>query len=165
MAKERDLRDLTVKISDRSQAQINKVSSVIFREKKSNVRRAGYFLKKKVVEAMSVRTYSLKQLAALGHPYKSAQYPKRINVGAISPLKSFNIHKRSGDLVSGVVFRTRKRKQKIGDSYFIEVFYNGNEPYAQSVFFGSKKMLGRNPFKNVFKDKSVQKKIKQILEA
>ena len=160
-----DKGNIKVKISDRSQVQINKIASEIFRNKKSNVQKAGRYLKKQIIKSMSVKTYSLKQLAKKDHPYARKRFPSKINVAAISPLKKYNIHERSGNLVKGVIYRTRVRKQKIGNSYSIEVFHNGNTNYADHVFLGTKFLIGRNPFKAIFSKPEVQAKIKEILEA
>ena len=155
---------MKVRLNDRSQIQINKIKSQIFKTQKDRVQKAGAYLKSKILEAMSVKTFSLQELQNKKHPYAKKRFPSKINTAAISPLKSYNIHDRSGDLKKSVRSMTKTRKQASGDSFYVTI-YNINTPeYAKYVFEGTKILIGRNPFSAMYKDKKVQARIKQILE-
>ena len=125
-------------------------------EANRRVRKATKYLYNKILEAVSVTTFSIKQLHEKDHPY--ARRHKSIK---ISGLKVYNVHKRSGAWRVG--FKKKTIDTTRNKNGYGLVVYSGGPRYASYIFTGTYKMLPRNPITGVSNERQVQKDMNTIL--
>jgi hypothetical protein len=122
-------------------------------------RKAARYLLSEVKKASSVTTFSLRQLKNMGYPYAT----RHKKIKGISPLKPYNVHKRSGKFIKGFKISSRNvTKNKMG---FARVNYDRRHAkYSKWIFSGTSRMLPRDPLSAVASSAQVQKNMRVILE-
>lgn len=110
----------------------------------------GKVFKTALQEAVSVRDYSLQELADMGHPYARRGGSQKVHGG--KPL----VHTRSGRMLAALKVQKRgKRAVQIG-------FDQSIAPHANYVIQGTRVMLPRDVFRFVYDD---DKKALSIVKA
>ena len=110
----------------------------------------GKVFKTAMQEAVSVRDYSLQELADMGHPYARSGGSQKVHGG--KPL----VHTRSGRMLAALkVEKNGKRAIKIG-------FDQSIAPHANYVIQGTRVMLPRDVFRFVYSD---DKKALSVVQA
>ena len=122
-------------------------------------RKAARYLLKEVQKESSVTTFSLNDLKEMDYPY--ARRHRKIK--GIAPLKSYNVHKRTGKFVKG--FKISNRNVTNKKSGFARINYDRRHAtYSNYIFEGTTRMLPRNPLTGVSNSSEVEKNLRVILE-
>lgn len=109
---------------------------------------------KRLIANVSLTGTSLEDLRQQGHPY-SAERP-----ATPSGVEPYQIHKRSGGMAQAFTFSRQ------GSNRYMEqlsVSFTPRAPYQASVFYGSKRMIPRNPIEGTFKEMEREKVVEGIL--
>lgn len=108
----------------------------------SRIEKAGVHLRDEIRKNASVTRYSQRQLDSKGNPY--ARKHGSIQYRRIPPLRSFQIHTRTGKFLRSIRGRLFPRTSKRPAQYTI--FLQGAPEYAKFLIEGSKVMMPRDIF-------------------
>lgn len=100
--------------------------------------------KKRLNEAISRQDLSIAQLEQMDHPYARRHGKPQV----YGSLKDFMVHERTGNFKGSFSINTIGSNQYVSQ---INVEFNPTTDSASAVFYGTKRMLPRNPVQGVAK--------------